>query len=113
MGEIKLQFVRSKGFGSFAISWFSSGLYSHVDSVLPSWHAQPGWLLGARSDWNLSIPPGVRIRPPGYHDFSHLLVVTIPCTDQQERDYYGYLDTQIGTAYDRRAILAFALDRNW
>jgi hypothetical protein len=105
---IRWQFVRGSGLSSAAIAWFSSGVFSHVDTVLPD-----GRLLGARSDTVGGITPGVRIRPANYEKWAHRMVMEIPCTAWQENAYYEFLHKQIGKPYDKRAIWGFVTGRNW
>jgi uncharacterized protein YycO len=106
--SVQLQFVCENAFLSDVIAWFSQGHFSHVDAILPD-----GNLLGARSDRVGGQPPGVRIRPPGYVDFSHRVVMTVPATAAQETAFYNFLHQQVGKPYDMAAIWAFAFDRNW
>jgi hypothetical protein len=111
MGQIVMQFVGNHtSLGSKVIEWFSHSDYSHVDSVLPD-----GRLLGARSDKIMGIAPGVQIRPSIYVELEHDLItrVNIPCTDQQEKLYYEFVKSQIGKPYDKTAIFAFIVDRDW
>ena len=113
--SIQLQFVSEADIGSRTISWFSQGHFSHVDALLPDGH-----LLGSRHDWTCSspgvvrdIPPGVRIRPPSYLNFSRRIVMTVPATDAQTKAFYDFLNTQIGKPYDSLAIVGFMIGRDW
>lgn len=105
---VRFQFVRDHSVASQAIGWFSSGHFSHVDALLDD-----ARLLGARSDAVGGQPPGVRIRPPDYSAFTDRVIFTLPATRVQETEFRGFLAGQIGKAYDRRAIWAFAFNRNW
>jgi hypothetical protein len=100
-GRIVLQFVASDDPESEAIRWFSRGWCSHVDAVLPD-----GSLLGARLD-------GVKIRPPDYAAFSQRETVCLTATPEQEEAFYAFLHAQVGKGYDRLAIVAFAVRRDW
>jgi len=110
--SIKLQFVCEAALSSQIIAWFSSGYFSHVDAVLHN-----GYLLGARNDWTgkgaAVVPPGVRIRPPGYRKFSRRVVMDVPATSVQTKNFYDYLMMQLGKPYDHRAILGFLFNRDW
>jgi hypothetical protein len=75
---------------------------SHVDSVMDD-----GRLLGARLDG------GVQIRPPNYEKFSRVEHVVIPVPYYKERPYWDFLKAQIGKPYDKLAIVAFAVNRDW
>lgn len=108
MAEIRLQFVCEAAFTSRLIAWFSAGQYSHVDCVLDD-----GSLLGARNDSAGGEPPGVRIRPANYNPFAVRDVMAIPCADAQKADFIGFLKDQVGKPYDRLAIAAFLVNRNW
>jgi len=108
MSAITLQFVHGTGFGANLIQWFDHGKFSHVDSVLAD-----GTLLGARDDTVLGIPPGVQIRPSNYMGNEPVLRVAIPVPDTVEKLYYGFITSQLGKAYDEKAILAFVAGRNW
>lgn len=108
MGAIRLQFVSTKGFGSALIEWYSHGLYSHVDSILPD-----GRLLGARYGKDGAAAPGVQMRNPDYEVFNRKLAIELPTTDEIEVAYYGFLHEQIGKPYDMTAILGFVSGRDW
>ena len=111
MGQIVVQFAGNHdSIGSKAIEWFSHSKWSHVDTVMPD-----GRLLGARSDVIQNIPAGVQIRPSGYVHKEHdsLKRVHIPCTDAVEALYYKFVQSQIGKPYDKTAIFAFIVDRDW
>jgi uncharacterized protein YycO len=111
MGQIVMQFVgNNTSIGSKLIEWFSHSPYSHVDTVMPN-----GTLLGARSDKIMGVPPGVQIRPASYVLAEHDLItrVVIPCTDAQQKKYYQFVTSQIGKPYDKTAIFAFVVNRDW
>lgn len=93
---------------SAAIAWMSAGLFSHVDAILPN-----GSLLGSRSDWVGSVPPGVQIRPSAYEKWLHRAVFQLETTEAQTQLFYDFLHEQIGKPYDKLAILGFAVARNW
>lgn len=108
MGAIVLQFASNTSFGSRMIEWFDHGKYSHVDTVLPD-----GTLLGARDDVIGTVPAGVQIRPAEYVHGSTLLRVTLPAPDAIVNAYYAFARSQLGKPYDRTAICAFVVGRNW
>lgn len=105
---IRLQFVREPHLSSRLIAWFGAGQFSHVDAVLPN-----GRLLGARSDAAGGKPPGVHVRPQGYHAFDRCSIMEVPATWRQSQDFYGFLYDQIGKPYDHKAIWGFIVNRNW
>lgn len=105
---VRAQFVRGSGWASAGIAIFSAGHLSHVDLVLPD-----GRLLGARSDSVGDAPPGVRVRPAGYEDWSMRVLVELPATPKQAQKFYDFAMLQVGKRYDHLAIFAFALNRSW
>jgi len=105
---IRLQFVAERDLGSAAIGWFSAGHLSHVDAVLPD-----GRLFGARSDHAGGVPPGVWERPPGYARFARRVIATIPARPAAKIRWRCFLEEQRAKPYDRLAILAFAVNRDW
>ena len=102
MGAITLQFVTCSNPGSWAIRTFQRGWCSHVDSVMDD-----GRLLGARLDG------GVAIRPPNYEKFSRVERVVIAMPYYKERPYWDFLKALLGKPYDKLAIVAFAVNRDW
>lgn len=106
--SIVLQFSAQHDIGSNLIEWFSQGIYSHVDTVLAT-----GGLLGARSDVVGGAPAGVQLRAPDYAPFVRKLVVTLPCLQNVENDFYSFVLSQIDKPYDSTAIVAFAFGRDW
>ena len=66
-----------------------------------------GRLLGARSDG------GVQIRPPNYEKFSRVERIVIAAPYYKERAYWDFLEAQVGKPYDKLAIVAFAVNRDW
>lgn len=105
---IDLQFVAMSDPGSEAIRLFERGWPSHVDAVLPD-----GSLLGARSDGIGGQLPGVRIRPANYETFDQRLVVSLACEPAIEGAFLAFLRAQLGKPYDKLAIAAFAVGRDW
>lgn len=106
---LSVQLVAGSGLSSEAIEWFEGyPAYSHVDIVLPD-----GSLLGAREDAIGGQPPGVRVRPPEYEKWEHRLLLTIGASQAEEDGFYGFARAQLGKPYDKLAILAFLVDRNW
>jgi hypothetical protein len=108
--QVKLQFVQSDDLTGRLIEWFGGGpRYSHVDIVTPT-----GMLLGARSDAVGGQPPGVRVRPVNYlSPNDRTLCISIPATSQQAAAFYDFLNAQIGKPYDKLAIFAFIIGRDW
>ncbi len=104
---IQLQFVQGKALSSRAISWFSSGHFSHVDIVLPD-----GRLLGARSD-SADEVKGVAVRRADYEVWRKRVVFTIPCSTFQSVSCHDFAFAQVGKPYDHTAILGFMFDRAW
>ncbi len=39
--------------------------------------------------------------------------ISLDATKKQERDFYAYLNAQIGKPYDKTAITAFVFNRDW
>lgn len=72
-----------------------------------------GSLLGARSDRIGGKPPGVQVRPANYARWPLRVVYSLDVLPWQEETFYGFLDAQIGKPYDKLAIWAFVLNRNW
>lgn len=106
--SVRLSFVAARAFSSRLIEWFGGGGFSHVDAMLPD-----GRLLGARSDVIGVIPPGVQIRSADYEKWPKRLLLEIPCTVEQSKDFHGFLQGECGKPYDRLAIVGFAINRNW
>jgi hypothetical protein len=110
---VRLQFVLGPNVNARVIGWFSAGHLSHVDACLPMSSDFPGYLIGARSDRVGGKPPGVQIRPPDYVKFASKVIFTLPTTMLQEQSFYAFLLSQEGKPYDKRAIWAFAFNRDW
>lgn len=109
---LEFQLVRASGFGSAAIGYFSAGYYSHVDIVWPD-----GRLFGARSDERVVegclYPKGVQFRPQGYERWSKVTRIAVPCTRAEKQRGLEWALEQEGDPYDWRAIVAFAIERDW
>jgi len=79
---------------------------SHVEALTPD----------GRDCVGAHIDLGVAARPVGY-DVDTLLtlpdgskserLVHLPCSDEQESKFYGFVHSKIGTAYDHKAIFGF------
>lgn len=104
---VRLQFVQGRALSSSAISWFSSGHFSHVDIVL-----EDGRLLGARSDAAGGVK-GVAIRKAGYEKWNKVVMFSVPCTLAQRTNVHDFAVKQVGKPYDHLAILGFMLNRAW
>src|ERR1700751_4974409 len=102
MGAITLQFVTC---GDPA-SWGHPHISARLVLARRLGH---GWgrLLGARLDG------GVAIRPPNYEKFTRVERVVISVPYYKERAYWDFLKAQVGKPYDKLAIVAFAVNRNW
>lgn len=111
---IRLQFVLGYGIPSRAIAWYSAGVFSHVDAVLPD-----GRLLGARSDcikplgYSIKIPAGVQIRPANYEKWKERVVMSIPCSETEEHNFLQFNHSQLNKPYDMSAIWGFVAGRDW
>ena len=105
---IKLQFSSAPDLGSRLIQFYERGWPSHVDAV-----REDGMLLGARSDVCAGVPAGVQLRPPGYKTFKRIEIIELPCSKQIEWRFWEFLNAQIGKPYDKKAIVAFAIQRDW
>ena len=106
--QLKWQFVCEDNLASRSIGWFSAGHFSHVECVLDD-----GRLFGARSDQVGGKPAGVQIRPPDYIPFSLKVIFTLNTTILQRESFHAFLYSQEGKPYDKRAIWAFAFNRDW
>jgi hypothetical protein len=102
--SVRVRFVLGVDLVSRLIAWAGAGEFSHVDAVLPD-----GQLFGARTDCN----PGVQARPFGYAPAAIACVYDIPCSPEQREAFYKFLWSQHGKSYDRLAIVAFIVNRNW
>lgn len=105
---ITLHFSTTGGLSSDAIKVFERGWCSHVDVVLPD-----GTLLGARSDTVGGAPPGVQIRHPDYEAWAATQTVHLLAPAVMEDKFLDWLHDQIGKPYDKAAIVAFAVGRDW
>lgn len=105
---ITLHFSATDGISSGAIKAFERGWCSHVDAVLPD-----GTLLGARSDTIGGAPPGVQIRHPDYELWTATETLQLLSPAVMENRFTDWLHDQIGKPYDKEAILAFAVGRDW
>lgn len=105
---VDFQYVYRRDLASRVIGIFSANKLSHVDIMLAD-----GSCLGARSDVIRGIAAGVRVRPPDYEKWARRVVVRVPATPEQRRKLFTLAMAQIGKPYDWRAILAFAVERDW
>jgi hypothetical protein len=101
---IALQFAAEDGVTAEIIKLYQRGWPSHVDAVMPD-----GSLLGAR------IENGVAIRRAGYVKFVKTEQVRLEVSRDPRGDaaFYDFLRQQLGKPYDVKAIVAFALIRDW
>ena len=63
--------------------------------------------------WRARSDGGVQIRPPNYEKFSRAERVVISVPYYKERAYWDFLKAQVGKPYDMKAIVAFAVNRDW
>lgn len=108
MVDVILQFSARDDAGSTAIKLFERGWCSHVDTVFPD-----GSLLGARSDEVGGKPAGVQLRPANYMQFDKTVRYTLRMPTYNAVAFADFLQKQIGKPYDEKAIVAFALGRDW
>lgn len=115
--SVTLQFARFSDPLSWAIRQYDHGEWSHVDALIPMdcfATAPGGGLLGARNDHIQGIAAGVQIRPPGYvASAERVKAVDIPCTPDQAKAFYRFLQDQIGKPYDQWGIAGFVAGRDW
>jgi hypothetical protein len=109
---MRWQFVKGTSWTSEQIALFGAGQFSHVDTIGPDER-----LIGARSDLitvgATTYPAGVQWRPPNYELWAERVIVSLNVTPEQEAAYWAYMDLQIGKPYDKLAIVAFIVGRNW
>jgi hypothetical protein len=105
---IQFRFVLGRDLASSAIALFSAGYFSHVDAVMLD-----GTLLGARADTIGGRPPGVQVRPNGYETIKRAVTFSLAVEPTQELNFYAFLGAQVGKPYDKTAIWAFVLGRDW
>lgn len=101
---ITLRFVSHPGIFTWACKFAQYGFpYTHVELVMDD-----GRLLGAMGD-------GVKARPQGYDSgrFLQEKFLTIKMTADQETVFTFFLNQQIGKPYDRLAVTAFFVGRDW
>lgn len=98
----RYQFVRGTDLESKLIAFGGAGDFSHVDILLDD-----GSLLGAR------LEGGVAIRPAGYEPWSKQVVIEIPCSGLAKDAALTFAHAQVGKPYDKLAIAAFVVGRDW
>src|SRR5258707_752934 len=111
MSDIKIRFVRSKGWTSDAIVFREKTCMpftpSHTECVTPD----DKW-LGQHADG------GMQAREPGYdHDDVAIMpdgrrceiIVSLPVTQAQADAFYAAAEAAIGEPYDWQAIVGFAV----
>jgi len=109
MKSITLQFSFQTDLGADLIAYFGHGAgFSHVDVVLAD-----GRLLGARDEVCDGVAAGVQIRPADYARFTRKLVVSIATGAANAQGFDTFLRAQLGKPYDMRAIIGFAVGRDW
>ncbi|MGH6980467.1 MAG: hypothetical protein ACREFC_04605, partial [Stellaceae bacterium] len=105
---IVLQFAYQRDLSGALIRFYQRGWPTHVDAVMPD-----GRLLGARLGRCGALRPGVQIRKPGYAPFVRTERVVLDVSALAEAAFHAFLEGQLGKPYDWRAILAFAVHRDW
>lgn len=109
MKSITLQFSFQADLGADLIAYFGHGAgFSHVDVVLAD-----GRLLGARDAVCAGVAAGVQIRPADYARFTRTLPVTLFTGAANAQGFDTFLRAQLGKPYDMRAIIGFAVGRDW
>lgn len=102
---INIRFCTGNGPISAAIRAAEYGFWaSHAEAVMPD-----GNIIGAHADG------GVLEREPGYDEGSNTmeLYISLECTEEQERQFCEFMHSQLGKPYDKLAIAAFMLGRDW
>ncbi len=108
MKPIRFRFVLGNGWGSWAISLVSFGHLSHVDVETDDGNG----LIGARSD-DIGGGSGVRLRPYPYEKVVAVVRIELQVLEEQHARFWAFIEAQIGKPYDKLAIFAFVIDRNW
>lgn len=108
MGFFRYQFSRQADLTSDLIAFGGAGDFSHVDIVLSD-----GRLLGARSDEVGGAGQGVQIRTPDYAKWTHQVLIDVPCMGAEADAALAFAMAQLGKPYDKLAIAAFVVGRDW
>jgi hypothetical protein len=109
--SVRVSAVAATEPSSKGIEWFGGGGWSHIDIMLDD-----GYYFGARSDELAGCDAGVQVRPPWYLDEAKVetqWIIEIPCTAEEHRKWYEFLEKQEGKPYDSRAIWGFVFGRDW
>jgi hypothetical protein len=103
--QIVIRFVAERG----PLAWlirYQAGIAmpftpNHVESVSPDGQ----WYYGEH------IKGGLAKRPKGYDAKTVLaeFFIEIPCTADQRKAYYAYLESKLGMSYDWRSLVSFAI----
>jgi hypothetical protein len=99
--DVLLSLVTSTGPVSGGIRWGTHSKYSHAEWLM-SEGCYAGRRLGARADG------GVQIRPGDYAKFTHELLISVPMSEKQYRDWETFMYKQLDKHYDFTAVFAFA-----
>ena len=95
---MKLRFVEGGAWDSKVIRWSSRCRWSHVEA----WQPASGMTFGAM------LQGGVRWRPlNGYTNVVANQIYDIPCSSEQEKEFWQFLQEQNGKPYDWRTLPAF------
>lgn len=103
---MKLQFCGPSDLFGRMIAQYGWGYHGfcHVAAVLAS-----GDLLDAQWSPAGGKPAGVQIRPPGYGKWRYIEIVELPSSTEADQAWQAYLESCIGTPYDREDIVDFGL----
>lgn len=104
MDKITVRFVAGTGIASAMISRHTYGFWaSHADAIMPDSRK-----IGAEFD-------GVKARAADYDkgQITKELVLELKVPSQTARQFYSFLEAQIGKPYDFSAVAAFAAVRDW
>lgn len=126
--SLKAQFVLAGGISSTLIEIGGGGTntlgFSHCDIVLPGkiangyneeFDPDREYLLGSRTDFPIDGQTGVQIRDWDYGKATWIRqeVFELSATPEQEIAFYDYAFAQVGKPYDKLAIIAFFIARDW
>ena len=95
---VRLRFIKSAGFVSAGIAWWTNSLFDHVEFGTPE-----GTWIGAH--WG----NGVQERPANYCTPTREYCYEVPCTAKVETASLEWMRSEIGTPYNRSDILGLLL----
>jgi hypothetical protein len=102
MAAIRIRFVTSKGVFSSLIRLQAGVSMPFTPSHTEALTQDGKFYIGAQNS-------GIRQEPVGYDakTMLHEKIVELPCTPQQEADFYKFVHSKIGLPYDWAAIEGF------